>query len=102
MMGDQIMGGASGIGRATAELWVADGGHAVVCVSRESSFSPSVCPLSATHPAGRWAALGRSCDINDEKGEAFQAEMPGKVTFVHCDTTSRCASGPRRGGRAQD
>jgi NAD(P)-dependent dehydrogenase (short-subunit alcohol dehydrogenase family) len=51
-----ITGGAGGIGKASAELWVAEGGKVV------------------------------ACDIDDEKGEAFAAAYPGKVVYVHCDT----------------
>eukprot|EP00937_MAST-01D_sp_MAST-1D-sp2_P000041 g41.t1 len=51
-----ITGGSGGIGRASAEMWLAQGGS-VICA-----------------------------DIDDAKGEAFASEHPGRVRFVHCDT----------------
>ena len=53
-----ITGGAGGIGIACAEMWIAEGGLVV------------------------------ACDVNDAKGEAFAIKYPGKVKYLHCDTTN--------------
>ena len=54
-----LTGGAGGIGIAAAEMWMEEGGKVV------------------------------ACDINDKIGEAFAAKHPGKVVYMHCDTTNQ-------------
>eukprot|EP00418_Pyrodinium_bahamense_P003387 CAMPEP_0179015276 /NCGR_PEP_ID=MMETSP0796-20121207/2703_1 /TAXON_ID=73915 /ORGANISM="Pyrodinium bahamense, Strain pbaha01" /LENGTH=247 /DNA_ID=CAMNT_0020710895 /DNA_START=24 /DNA_END=764 /DNA_ORIENTATION=+ len=54
-----ITGGAGGIGMASAELWLAEGGSVVLA------------------------------DISDRKGQEFAARFPGFVTYLHCDTRRR-------------
>ena len=54
-----ITGGAAGIGKASAELWLAAGGSVVVA------------------------------DVDDDAGSAFEASYPGKVKFLHVDTRDR-------------
>lgn len=51
-----ITGGAGGIGKASALLWLNEGGSVVVA------------------------------DVDDQAGLSFEAEFPGRVKFVHCDT----------------
>ena len=51
-----ITGGAGGIGIASAEMWMKQNGKIV------------------------------ACDIDVEKGKAFEAKYPGKVVFQLCDT----------------
>jgi len=54
-----ITGGAGGIGMASAELWLADGGSVVLA------------------------------DISDQKGQEFASRFPGRAVYVHCDTRRR-------------
>ena len=51
-----VTGGAGGIGIASAEMWMKQNGKIV------------------------------ACDIDVEKGKAFEAKYPGKVVFQLCDT----------------
>ena len=54
-----LRSGASGIGKASAKMWLQQGGLVV------------------------------AADINDAAGLAFEAEHPSSVKFVHCDTRRR-------------
>jgi NAD(P)-dependent dehydrogenase (short-subunit alcohol dehydrogenase family) len=54
-----ITGGAGGIGKASALLWLQHGGTVVVA------------------------------DVDDQAGMSFQNEYPRQIKFVHCDTRKR-------------
>lgn len=53
-----VTGGASGLGGASAKMWVEQGGSVLIA------------------------------DVNAELGEAFAASLGGHARFVHCDVTS--------------
>ena len=54
-----ITGGAGGIGKAAAQMWLSEGGSVVVA------------------------------DVDDEAGKAFEQEHPSQVKFIHCDTRNK-------------
>jgi rhamnose utilization protein RhaD (predicted bifunctional aldolase and dehydrogenase)/NAD(P)-dependent dehydrogenase (short-subunit alcohol dehydrogenase family) len=65
-----VTGAASGIGRATAELFLKHGAHVMLCDREADALSTARTKLAAKH-SGRVAAA--QCDVTESVDEAFNA-----------------------------